>query len=89
MSTQYQPYAPKRAFRTKYAEFMAAEWRFFRQEINITDETVIPSMPHKPMQEPDDAAYHKHQLECDEKVDALYKELNDFGLEYRAKQKEM
>jgi uncharacterized coiled-coil DUF342 family protein len=41
------------------------------------------------MQEPDDADYHKHQLECDEKVDALYKELNDFSLEYRSKQREM
>lgn len=46
-------------------------------------------MPKKPLVEPDDSAYRNHQLECDEKVDALYKELNDFSLEYKTKQREM
>lgn len=68
---------------------MAAEWRYFRQEINITDETIIPPMPLNPKREPDDATYHKQQLEFDEKIDQLYKELTDFGLEYKAKQREM
>jgi hypothetical protein len=78
MDIQYTHYKPRRTYRSKYQEFMAAEWRYQKQEINITGETVIPKMPAKPHSEPDDAKYHKCQLECDEKVDALYKELNDF-----------
>jgi len=68
---------------------MAAEWRYTRSEINITNDTKLPALPSKPLQEPNDAEYHTHQLECDEKVDALYKELNDFQLEFKTKQREM
>lgn len=68
---------------------MAAEWRYTKNEINITADTIIPKLPDKPLQEPNDVEYHNHQLECDEKVDALYKELNDFSLEYKTKQREM
>lgn len=46
-------------------------------------------MPKKRRQEPDDAVYHKNQVDCDEKVDQLYQELNDFALEYKSKQREM
>lgn len=68
---------------------MAAEWRYFRQDINITEETIVPPMPVNPKREPDDANFRKLQIEWDDKVDALYKELTDFGLEYKAKQREM
>ncbi len=78
MGTQYTHYKPRRTYRSKYQEFMAAEWRYQRQEINITGETVVPPMPSKPLQEPNDAQYHNYRLECEERVDALYKELNDF-----------
>lgn len=86
---QYTPYEPKRNYKSKYQEFMAAEWRYSRTEINITHETIVPKLPNKPKTEPNDAAYHNHQLECDERVDALYKELNDFTLEFKQKQRDM
>ena len=57
---------------------MIAEWRYKKSEINITKDTIIPKLPAKPLQEPSDAAYHAHQIECDEKIDGLYKDLNDF-----------
>jgi len=57
-STQYTPYKSRRTYKSKYAEFMAAEWRYTRNEINITDETVVPKMPAKPLAEPNDAEYH-------------------------------
>lgn len=88
-SNQYTHYKSKRTYKSKYAEFMSAEWRYSSNEININEETVVPSMPTTPQQEPNDALYHNQQLECDEKVDALYKELNDFTLEYKTKQREM
>lgn len=60
---------------------MFAEWRFTRTEIYITEETLIPTPPAKPLQEPNDQAYHNHQVECDEKVQALKKEQADLNLE--------
>jgi hypothetical protein len=51
-------YKPKRSYNSKYQEFMAAEWRYSRTDINITHETLIPKLPAKPIQEPNDAAYH-------------------------------
>jgi hypothetical protein len=68
---------------------MAAEWRFRKSEINITRDTEIPEIPEKPLQEPNDAAYHSHQVECDERVEALNKELKDIELERRNKFQEM
>lgn len=68
---------------------MVAEWRYKKSEINITKDTIIPKLPAKPLQEPSDAAYHAHQIECDEKIDGLYKDLNDFSLEYKSKFREI
>ena len=76
-------------FKSKYLEFMAAEWRYFRQDINITEETIIPLMPANPKREPDDASFRQKQIEFEEKIDGLYKELNDFTIEYKNKQREM
>jgi len=88
-STQYRPYFPKKTYRSKYGEFMAAEWRYFRQDINITEETIIPLMPADPKREPDDSTFRQKQIDYEEKIDALYKELNDFTIEYKNKQREM
>ena len=68
---------------------MAAEWRFQKNEIKITAETIIPKLPDKPLQQPNDAEYYNYSLECDEKIDGMYKELADLTLEYKAKQREM
>jgi hypothetical protein len=57
---QYTPYKPRREYRSKYAEFMAAEWRYQKNEINITADTIIPKLPDKPLQEPNDAEYQFH-----------------------------
>jgi|JI9StandDraft_2_1071091.scaffolds.fasta_scaffold205224_1 hypothetical protein len=39
---------------------MAAEWRYSKNEINITADTIIPKLPDKPLQEPNDVEYHNH-----------------------------
>jgi hypothetical protein len=39
---------------------MAAEWRYSKNEINITADTIIPKLPDKPQQEPNDVEYHNH-----------------------------
>ena len=68
---------------------MKAEWRYKKSEINITRDTVIPEIPEKPLEEPNDAAFHSHQVECDERVETLTKELKDIELERRNKVQEM
>lgn len=80
---------PKKVFRSKYLEYINAAWRFKGSEINITKDTIIPAIPEKPIQEPDDAAYHSHQVECDERVEALSKEMKDVDLERKNKVREM
>ena len=88
-STQYTPYAPRRTYRSKYQEFLAAEWRYQRNEVNITEETIVPHLPKNPLPEPDDADYHRKQLEFDDRINELFSELKDFQQEYRMKQREM
>ena len=68
---------------------MIAEWRYKKSEINITRDTVIPELPQKPLQEPNDAEYHSHQVECAERIENLSKEMKDIELERRNKQQEM
>ena len=46
-------------------------------------------MPANPLQEPDDATYHSHQVECDEKIEVLKKEQKDLNLERKNKFREM
>lgn len=46
-------------------------------------------MPVYPKHEPDDALFRKQQLEMEERIDNLYKELNDFGVEYKNRQRDM
>lgn len=68
---------------------MTAEWRYKKSEIHITRDTVIPELPAKPLEEPNDAAYHSHQVQCDERIEALIKEQKDIELERRNKIQEM
>lgn len=72
---------PKKVAKSKYLEYMNAEWRYKFYPINITTDTVIPAMPVNTLSEPDDAAYHNHQVGCDERVEALNKEMKDVDLE--------
>ena len=87
-SEQYTPYAPKREYRSKYQEFMAGEWRYAKNEINITENTVIPPIPAELLQVPNDVEYHSKQLEFTEKIDELYAELKDYQQEQRTKQRD-
>jgi hypothetical protein len=45
----------------------------------ITLETVIPEIPKKLLEQPDESAYHKAQSEIDEKIDAITAKIKDLG----------
>jgi hypothetical protein len=61
---------------------MATEWRRQSNNLNITTETVVPSVPKPLLQEPDDAAYHNGQIAKDEKIEELQSEFNDLTVVY-------
>ena len=67
---------------------MAGEWRYAKNEINITENTVIPPIPAELLQVPNDVEYHSKQLEFTEKIDELYAELKDYQQEQRTKQRD-
>jgi uncharacterized coiled-coil DUF342 family protein len=61
---------------------MAADWRRHQNNINITTETVVPSVPKPLLQEPDDSVYHNGQIAKDEKIEQLQREFNDLTIVY-------
>ena len=48
----------KRTFNSRFTEYQFAEWRRRKNNLFVTIDTVVPAMPKKPLEEPDDAAYH-------------------------------
>ena len=47
-------------FTSAYEEFKAGYWRYpIREKVVITAESVIPEVPKKLLEQPDEAAYHK------------------------------
>ena len=58
-------------FTSAYHEYTAGYWRWQKNRVYVTLETVIPPMPTPLLESPDEATYHKAQADIDEKVDAL------------------
>lgn len=59
---------------------MYGEWRKPRQRVFVTPETEVPPMPSPILENPDESAYHKGQVQIDEKIEALndkYRELTE------------
>jgi hypothetical protein len=50
---------------------------------------VVPTLPKNPLPEPDDADYHRKQLEFEDRINELFSEMKDFRQEYSMKQREM
>lgn len=68
-----------------YQEYMYGDWRKPRPRIFVTLETEIPEMPKKIIEVPDETAYHKGQIEIDEKIDALNDKIRDFSEKFSEK----
>jgi hypothetical protein len=64
---------------------MYGEWRKSRHKIFVTPETEIPPMPSKVLDPPDDSAYHKSQVEIDEKIDALNDKIRELSERFNEK----
>jgi len=64
---------------------MYGDWRKNKQRIFVTPETEIPPMPEVIIEYPDETAYHKSQVEIDEKIDALNDKIRDFSQKFTDK----
>lgn len=74
MSNQYEPFTARRTFNSRYQEYQFAEWRKRRNNLFVTIETLVPALPKKPLEEPDDAKYHLEVARLDEQIEAQQEE---------------
>ena len=81
MSNQYEPFTPKRTFQSRFGEYQFAEWRKRRNNVFVTIDTIVPPMPKKLLQEPDDSQYHLEVAGIDEQIDKLTEQFNDLVAE--------
>lgn len=58
----------KRKFKSKWEEYRHGDWRKGSGKTYVTLETEIPGAPDKLLQLPDEAAFHKKQVEVEEKI---------------------
>ena len=67
----------KRKFNSRFAEYQVAEWRYSRQNLYVTMDTIVPSMPKELLEEPDDAKYHLQMAELDDRIEQLNEEFKE------------
>lgn len=63
----------KKKFKSKWEEYRFGEWRKGAGKTFVTIDTVIPSLPEKDITPPDEAAFHKKQVEIETKIKELIK----------------
>lgn len=61
-------YKEKRKFKSKWEEYRHGDWRKGSGKTFVTMETVIPEKPGKMLEPPNEAAFHKKQVEIEEKI---------------------
>lgn len=67
----------KRKFANKWEEYRFGDWRKGQGKTFVTLETEIPELPKNKIEAPDEAAFHKRQVEIDNKIKDLIKEMGD------------
>jgi len=63
----------KKQFKSKWEEYRKGDWRRGTGKTYVTLETVIPELPEKEITAPDEAAFHKKQIEIENKIKDLIK----------------
>jgi len=81
MSHQYEPFTSKRTFKSRFNEYQIATWRRRRNNVFVTAETVVPAMPKKLLEEPDDAQYHLSVAVFDEQIEELQETFEELKAE--------
>lgn len=66
----------KKKFKNKQEEYRHGDWRRM-PSVYVTLETPIPELPAKEIATPDEAAFHKKQIELENKIKDHYKNADD------------
>lgn len=66
-----------RKFKSKWEEYRYGDWRRQRSNTYVTLETVIPDMPAKPLQKPDEDAFQKKLKDIQDKIKEIGKSLDE------------
>jgi len=67
----------KKKFKSKWEEYRFGEWRKGAGKTFVTLETEIPKLPEQDITAPDEAAFHKKQVEIDTQIKTIIKSLED------------
>lgn len=67
----------KRKFKSKWEEYRHGDWRKGSGKTYVTLETVIPEMPAKLLQLPDEGPFRKKQVEIEEKIKEITQTLDE------------
>ena len=66
----------KKKFKSKYEEYHFGDWKKFSKTY-VTLETVIPSLPDKPIPEPAEADYRKKKQDIDDRIKEINGSINE------------
>jgi len=72
----------KKKFRSVKEEYHYGEWRRL-QSVYVTLETPIPELPAKEITTPDEAAFHKKQIDLENKIKDHYNNVNSLKEQFQ------
>lgn len=72
----------KKTFKSKWEEYRYGEWRRGTGKTFVTLETPIPELPEREIAAPDEAAFHKKQVEIENKIKETYKQMDDLKVKF-------
>ena len=72
----------RKKFKSKWDEYRYGEWRKGSGKTYVTLETVIPAKPEKEMTAPDEAAFHKKQVDIGEKIKGINNKLDEMKVQF-------
>ena len=69
-------------FKSKWQEYRYGDWRRGSGKTFVTIDTEIPTIPNNKVTLPDEAAFHKKQVEIDAKIKELFKAMGDKSTQF-------
>lgn len=76
LGEQYvQPKYLPQEIKSYYDAYNYGDWKWKKTQLFVTENTKVPPMPKELLKQPNEANYNKQQVEVEDKIDALSKQL--------------
>ena len=72
-------------FKNKYLEYHHGDWKRGPAKVFVTLETVIPALPKKPLEKPDEAKFTKAQEAIEKDIKDLRAKMDDQSKKFKEK----